>query len=174
MTVALGGAMSPGNSPGTQTIADLTWGDGGSYIWEVNDSNGSEGADPGWDWIDVTTSFDLSGLSAGGFTIDITSLTTGNVAGLAAGFDYSGLEYGDPFATSFTILTLASGNITGFDAGDFVLDDGNFVNGKLEWSLAAAGADLVLSAVFVPEPSSTALLGLGGLALMLRRKRSAA
>ena len=26
--------------------------------------------------------------------------------------------------------------------------------------------------VFVPEPSSTALLGLGGLALMLRRKRS--
>jgi len=26
----------------------------------------------------------------------------------------------------------------------------------------------------VPEPSSTALLGLGGLALMLRRKRSAA
>ena len=27
---------------------------------------------------------------------------------------------------------------------------------------------------FVPEPSSTALLGLGGLALMLRRKRSAA
>ena len=172
MTVALGGAMSPGNSPGTQTIADLTWGDGGSYIWEVNDSNGTQGADPGWDWIDVTTSFDLSGLSAGGFTIDITSLTTGNVAGLAAGFDYSGLAFGDPFATTFTILTLDSGNITGFDAGDFVLDDGNFVNGKLEWSLDAVGADLVLSAVFVPEPSSTALLGLGGLALMLRRKRA--
>jgi len=32
----------------------------------------------------------------------------------------------------------------------------------------------VLNAFFVPEPSSTALLGLGGLALMLRRKRSAA
>lgn len=172
MTVALGGAMSPGNSPGTQTIADLTWGDGGSYIWEVNDSNGTQGADPGWDWIDVTTSFDLSGLSAGGFTIDITSLTTGNVAGLAAGFDYSGLEYGDPFATSFTILTLASGNITGFDAGDFVLDDGNFVNGKLEWSLDAVGADLVLSAVFVPEPSSAALLGLGLSTLLLRRRRA--
>jgi hypothetical protein len=33
---------------------------------------------------------------------------------------------------------------------------------------------VVLNAVFVPEPSSAALLGLGGLALMLRRKRSAA
>jgi fibronectin-binding autotransporter adhesin len=172
MTVALGGAMSPGNSPGTQTIADLTWEDGGSYIWEVNDSNGTRGAHPGWDWVDVTTSFDLSGLSAGGFTIDIDSLTTGNDAGLAAGFDYSGLAFGDPFATTFTILTLDSGNITGFDAGDFVFDTSGFANDKLEWSIAATGSDLVLSAVFVPEPSSTALLGLGGLALMLRRKRS--
>jgi autotransporter-associated beta strand protein len=172
MTVALGGAMSPGNSPGTQTIADLTWEDGGSYIWEVNDSNGTRGADPGWDWVDVTTSFDLSGLSAGGFTIDIDSLTTGNDAGLAAGFDYSGLAFGDPFATTFTILTLDSGNITGFDAGDFVFDTGGFANGKLEWSIDAVGADLILSAVFVPEPSSASLLGLGGLALMLRRKRA--
>ena len=172
MTVSMGGAMSPGNSPGTQTIANLTWGDGGSYIWEVNDSNGTQGADTGWDWIDVTTSFDLSGLSAGGFTIDIDSLTTGNDAGLAAGFDYAGLAYGDPFATTFTILTLDSGSITGFDAGDFVFDTSGFANGKLEWSIAATGSDLVLSAVFVPEPSSTALLGLGLSSLLLRRRRS--
>jgi hypothetical protein len=49
------------------------------------------------------------------------------------------------------------------------------VNGKLEWSISLDDGvtdSLVLSAVFVPEPSSTALLGLGGLALMLRRKRS--
>ena len=172
MTISLGGVQSPGNSPGTQTVADLTWGDGGSYIWEVNNSNGSQGGDTGWDWIDVTTSFDLSGLSAGGFTIDIDSLTTGNDAGLAAGFDYAGLAYGDPFATTFTILTLDSGNITGFDAGDFVFDTSGFANGKLEWSIDAIGSDLVLSAVFVPEPSSTALLGLGLSSLLLRRKRS--
>ena len=172
MTISLGGVQSPGNSPGTQTVADLTWGDGGSYMWEVNDSNGSQGGDTGWDWIDVTTSFDLSGLSAGGFTIDIDSLTTGNDAGLAAGFDYAGLAYGDPFATTFTILTLGSGSITGFDAGDFVFDTSGFANGKLEWSIDAIGSDLVLSAVFVPEPSSTALLGLGLSSLLLRRKRS--
>ncbi|MGB2011882.1 MAG: PEP-CTERM sorting domain-containing protein [Akkermansiaceae bacterium] len=35
-----------------------------------------------------------------------------------------------------------------------------------------SGSDLVLQAYAVPEPSSTALLGLGGIALALRRKRS--
>ena len=39
-------------------------------------------------------------------------------------------------------------------------------------SIASASIDNV-SIVFVPEPSSTALLGLGGLALLMRRKRSA-
>ncbi|NCF13625.1 MAG: PEP-CTERM sorting domain-containing protein, partial [Verrucomicrobiaceae bacterium] len=62
--------------------------------------------------------------------------------------------------------------ITGFDAGDFVFDTSGFANGKLEWSIDAIGSDLVLSAVFVPEPSSTALLGLGLSSLLLRRKRS--
>ena len=178
MTISLGGVQSPGNSPGTQTVADLTWADGGTYLWEINNLNGGQGVDSGWDWIDVTNSFDLSGLSADGFTIDITSLTNpGNIAGLADGFDYSGLAYNDPFPTTFTILTFTNGDITGFDAGDFVLDPGNFANGKLEWSinlLEGTSDSLFLSAVFVPEPSSTALLGLGGLALMLRRKRSAA
>ena len=176
MTISLGGVQSPGNSPGTQTVADLTWADGGTYLWEINNLNGGQGVDSGWDWIDVTNSFDLSGLSADGFTIDITSLTNpGNIAGLADGFDYSGLAYNDPFPTTFTILTFTNGDITGFDAGDFVLDPGNFANGKLEWSinlLEGTSDSLFLSAVFVPEPSSTALLGLGGLALMLRRKRS--
>ena len=37
--------------------------------------------------------------------------------------------------------------------------------------LSIDGDNLLLT-VYVPEPSSTALLGLGGLALMLRRKRS--
>ena len=35
---------------------------------------GTQGADPGWDWIDVTNTFDLSGITTG-FNIDITSLT---------------------------------------------------------------------------------------------------
>jgi hypothetical protein len=65
------------------------------------------------------------------------------------------------------------GTLTGdFDASEFNLLTGNFANSKVGWNIDIVGNDLVLNAVFVPEPSSAALLGLGGLALMLRRKRS--
>ena len=176
-TIGLGGILSPGNSPGTQTFDNLVWENGGTYLWEINaDSlnggSGTQGADPGWDWISVTNDWDISGITTG-FNIDITSLTGANDAGLADGFDYSGKSYLDPFET-FTILSFGTFDDT-FDASLFSLNDSaSFLNPKVGWSLEISGNDLVLNAVFVPEPSSTALLGLGGLALMLRRKRSAA
>ncbi|MDG1356715.1 MAG: PEP-CTERM sorting domain-containing protein, partial [Akkermansiaceae bacterium] len=71
------------------------------------------------------------------------------------------------------IIATASSGITGFDAADFILDSSGFSNApSWEWGIVLSGGDLVLEAYAVPEPSSTALLGLGGLALMLRRKRS--
>ena len=172
-TIGDGATLSPGNSPGTQTFDNLTWVNGGTYLWEINAdlaSGGGEGVDSGWDWIDVTNTFDLSGITTG-FNIDITSLTNpGNIAGLADGFNYTGKTYLDSFE-SFTILSF--GSLTGtFDASEFNLLTGNFANSKVGWNIDIVGNDLVLNAVFVPEPSSTALLGLGGLALMLRRKRS--
>ena len=171
-TVGAGATLSPGNSPGTQTFDNLTWVNGGTYLWEINAdlaSGGGEGVDSGWDWIDVTSDWNIGGITTG-FNIDITSLTTGNIAGLADGFNYSGKSYLDPYE-SFTILSF--GTLTGdFDASEFNLLTGNFANSKVGWNIDIVGNDLVLNAVFVPEPSSTALLGLGGLALMLRRKRS--
>ena len=173
MTISLGGVISPGNSPGTAITGAQTWNDGGSYLWEINNSGGLKGDDPGWDWLSISGDLTLNSLNPGQFTIDITSLDLSNNAGLAAGFDYSGLAYGDPFAPTFIIAT--ANNITGFEAGDFLLDGSGFVNGKLEWSISLDDGvtdSLVLSAVFVPEPSSTALLGLGGLMLALRRRRA--
>ena len=168
--LTVNGVIAPGNSPGTLATGSQLWNNGGSYLWEINDSAGAKGGDFGWDWLDITGDLNLANLSTGGFTIDITSLTTANDPGLAAGFDYSGLAYGDPFGTSFIIAS--ADTISGFDAGLFTLDDSAFVNGKLDWSIIESGTDLVLSAVFVPEPSSTTLLGLGGLALALRRRRA--
>ena len=44
-TVGTGAILSPGNSPGTQTFDNLTWVNGGTYLWEINaDSlNGGSG-----------------------------------------------------------------------------------------------------------------------------------
>ena len=167
--LTVNGVIAPGNSPGTLTTGSQLWNIGGSYLWEINDSGGSKGGTTGWDWLDIDGDLNLASLSAGGFTIDIDSLNSSDLTGTADGFDYSGLAYGDAYGTTFIIAT--ADTITGFESGDFILDDSGFVNGKLEWSISESGTDLVLSAVFVPEPSSTALLGLGGLALMLRRKR---
>ena len=172
MTIGLDGVISPGNSPGTAITGAQTWNDGGSYLWEINNSGGLKGEDPGWDWLSISGDLTLNSLNPSQFTIDITSLDLSNNAGLAAGFDYSGLAYGDPFAPTFIIAT--ANNITGFEAGDFLLDDSGFVNGKLEWSISLDDGvtdSLVLSAVFVPEPSSTALIALGGLALAFRRRK---
>ena len=38
MTISLGGVISPGNSPGTAITGAQTWEDGGTYLWEINDS----------------------------------------------------------------------------------------------------------------------------------------
>ena len=175
--LTVNGVIAPGNSPGTLATGSQLWNDGGSYLWEINASNdagGTIGTDPGWDWLDITGTLDLSLLSTGGFTIDIDSLTSGNIAGDAVGFDTWTKGNPGDVDYSFTIATASSG-ITGFDADNFTLDSSGFSNApSWDWQIVLSGSDLVLEAYAVPEPSSTALLGLGGLALMLRRKRSAA
>ena len=172
--LTVNGVLAPGNSPGTLSTGSQTWNDGGSYLWEINASNdagGTIGSDPGWDWLDITGTLDLSSLTAGGFTIDINSLTSGNIAGDAVGFDTWTKGSPGDVDYSFTIATASSG-ITGFDADNFTLDSSGFSNApSWEWGIVLSGSDLVLEAYAVPEPSSTALIGLGGLALMLRRKR---
>ncbi|MGB2092236.1 MAG: beta strand repeat-containing protein, partial [Akkermansiaceae bacterium] len=171
MTINSGGVISPGNSPGTAITGSQTWNDGGAYLWEVNDSGGTKGDDPGWDWLDITGTLELGSLSAGGFTIDIDSLTASNVVGDAVGFD-TFTQMDGIFDYSFVIAT-ASGGINDFDASLFTLDSSGFSNApSWDWQIVLSGNDLVLEAYAVPEPSSTALLGLGGLALALRRKRS--
>jgi autotransporter-associated beta strand protein len=169
--VEVNGVISPGNSPGTMSTGTQTWNDGGSYLWEINDSGGTQGADPGWDWLSITGSLELGGLSAGSFTIDIDSLN-GLVAGNAAGFDT--WTKGSPGDVDYSfIIATASSGITGFDADNFTLDSSGFSNAPgWDWQIKLSGGDLVLEAYAVPEPSSSALLGLGALALALRRRRA--
>jgi hypothetical protein len=120
VTVGASAILSPGNSPGIQQFTSgLTWAGGGQYLWEINDwSNGTPG-----------TTFDQIQVTGGGlaitsdtnnkFTIKITSLTSGNVAGAVPGWGAGTTPL------SFTILTAPAG-ITGFDTNAFNLDTGSF------------------------------------------------
>ena len=147
--------------------------DGGSYLWEINDSGGTQGADSGWDWLDITGTLDLTNLTTDGFTIDIDSLTSSNISGAPEGFDIYDDSY-TVFDYEFVIAT-ASDGITGFSADKFILDSSGF--SALQpgqgwyWDIVEDNNNLVLQAFAVPEPSSTALLGLGALVLAFRRKR---
>ena len=169
--LTVNGVIAPGNSPGTLATGSQLWNNGGSYLWEINDSAGAKGGDSGWDWLDITGDLNLANLSTGGFTIDIDSLSLANSIGDAAGFE--SWSKGDGVVDYSFIIASASAGISGFDATDFSFDSSGFSNGpSWDWQIVLSGNDLVLEAYAVPEPSSTALLGLGGLALMLRRKRS--
>ena len=67
-------------------------------------------------------------------------------------------------------------DISGFGGGDFSIADVSNVLAVFTVNAGAVGDGAIsidnFNMTAVPEPSSTALLGLGGLALMLRRKRS--
>ena len=74
--------------------------------------------------------------------------------------------------TGYTALSVGASGLP-VDFGGFV-EDLVLTTSITSGSTAQRLRDLQFSFEVVPEPSSTALLGLGGLALMLRRKRSAA
>jgi fibronectin-binding autotransporter adhesin len=153
--------VSPGNSPGTQNYAAMTWAGGGTYLWEINDAAGQAGQDPGWDLLSIAGALTITATSANPFTIDITSLS-GSVPGEPANLDDFGY---------WTIAT-AAGGITGFDADAFVLDRGGF-SGALAGNFAIfqEGNSIVLG--YVPEPNAFLLAILGLLGLLALRRRPA-
>jgi len=170
VTIASGGTISPGNSPGTLTTADETWNGGGSYVWEINnasDAGGAKGVT--YDWLNIGGTLTLDNTSDSKFTISITSLTAGNVAGLTPGFSY-GTSY------SWTLAT-ATAPIANFSADKFLIDTSAFFNdtanlGNFSIVLSADNLSLNLTYTAVPEPAAWgAIFGFGLLALAATRRR---
>jgi autotransporter-associated beta strand protein len=176
LTVASGGTLSPGNSPGTLTASSATWNGGGTYVWEINNFLGSAGTN--WDFLNVTGGLAISASAGNRFIIDIVSLlASANTTGPADGFD--------AFANySFAIAT-AAGGITGFNSSYFDILTSGFANsmnpeGALAagaWGIIQDGNSLKLNytaATAIPEPATGGLLlmGLGIVAAMRRRQRS--
>ena len=171
-SLLVNGTLTPGNSPGTLNTGSQTWFNGGNYNWQIFDAAGSAGS--GYDLLNIDGSLDLSNLTAGGFGINMWSLSginpdvSGNATNFNAANNYS------------WILAQAAAGITGFEATDFSIftsaNNGtagfsNTFDGAL--SIAVAGNNLVLNYQAVPEPSSAALtlLGLVSTLALARRRR---
>jgi hypothetical protein len=98
--------------------------------------------------------YNLSGGGLSGTTVDaVTSFVGGTSGTFSQTYDISGFGGGD-FSIADVSNVLAVFTVNAGAAGDGAISIDNF------------------NMTAVPEPSSTALLGLGGLALALRRRRS--
>ncbi|MDT4967194.1 MAG: hypothetical protein QOJ64_1931, partial [Acidobacteriota bacterium] len=144
-TVALNGKLSPGASPGTLNTGATSYNSGGTYVFEINNATGTKGADPGWDWNNVTGTLDIAATTGSPFTIDINGLNTGNTPGTVSNFDRH-ISYS-------WIIATASAGITNFAANKFILSTTNFTNnnsisGNISngtFSISVVGNDLVLN-----------------------------
>ncbi|MEO6740616.1 MAG: PEP-CTERM sorting domain-containing protein [Chthoniobacteraceae bacterium] len=159
VNVTDGGRFSPGNSPGTATVSQLTLSGGGSYQFELNSANATPG-----NGIDFINDLGLLTIAAGTtpnsvFTIALVTLDGANQPSALSDFD-SSLPYG------FTLATTATG-ISGFAANEFAVDASGFANNLRggTFSVAQQGNSLMLNFTPVPEPT-TAVLLCGGLGLL--------
>ena len=114
-----------------------------------------------WDWINVTNTTTLSGISVSSLlTIDVV-----NFGGLVGTTDPTD-------SMSWIFLTSANG-ITGFDADAFAFTTtglSGWTNGT--WSVTQVGNSLQVNYAAIPEPATALLFGLGGIgAWLLRRNK---
>jgi autotransporter-associated beta strand protein len=172
LVVQNGGTIAPGNSPGIlNVVGNTTWENGGNYNWELLDATGAAGT--GWDQLAIAGALDLASLTAGGFNVNVWSLSDALTSGNALNFDGS-LSYSWPIAT-------ATGGITGFDAGDFTIfttannGTNGFTNpftGSFSMSVTGNNLNLNYGPTPVPEPGSAfTVLALFSGAVLNRRKR---
>ena len=143
ITVANGGKLSPGASPGTLTVGGninlSAVNTASSLIFELGTTS---------DQITLT----IGTLSIGTGTLGFSDFAFSNSGGLAAG--------------EYTLFDSTTDIIGSLDAGDLTGTIGAF---SATLGFGDTDNDIVLTVV--PEPSSVALLGLGVFGLMRRRRR---
>ena len=162
-----------------QTLAGTGDVDGATQM--MAGSNLSAG-DGGVGELSFLTSLDVASASASSLLFDLGSAGTGDLIDVTGNLNIgNGLLDLDDFVFTNLGATSVTGTYTWnlfqattFDFTNLGSNTTDNIFGSYSATLAISGGNVVQLTMFVPEPSSTALLGLGGLMLALRRKRSAA
>ena len=132
------------------------------------------------DTLSFLSSLDIQNASAGSLLFDLGAAGTGDTVNVTGQLSIGdGLLDLDSFAFTDLGVTSVTGTYTWnlFNVGsyDFTTLGSNTTStpfASIKSASLAISGNLIQLTMTVPEPSSTALLGLGGIALMLRRKRS--
>jgi autotransporter-associated beta strand protein len=165
-TINNNGRISPGNSVGTLSVSNsLSFNNGGSYLWEINGTNGPAGT--AWDLITVDTTtvgdglgtlnlpgsgqFTVNGLAIDSFTFDGNQDYTNNyfliveaagITGSTANLAFLGAGLGSGswfFSTNATGLflnyTAALGNITFTNSSIAFQGDADIANPAGPWGV---------------------------------------
>ena len=163
---------SGGTLGGTGSIGGATTLDSGGFL---SPGDGGTG-----DTLSFLSSLDIQNASAGSLLFDLGAAGTGDTVNVTGQLSIGdGLLDLDSFAFTDLGVTSVTGTYTWnlFNVGsyDFTTLGSNTTStpfASIKSASLAISGNLIQLTMTVPEPSSTALLGLGGIALMLRRKRS--
>lgn len=163
---ANGGILAPGNSVGVFGGANWEFGQAGTFHFEINNATGTAGGPSGWDLLALTGTLNITATPTSRFLIDLDSLD-GALAGPAANFN-SGNNYSWAFVTATSI--------TGFAADLFAINSTGFANGTDGgwFSVSQSGNSLLVnftSLTAIPEPSSLAILTVGGVGFAAYKRR---
>jgi len=176
LTVASGGTVSPGNSPGALYSAAFEAQGGGNYNWQIHDVAGTAGAATGWDLIPVAGDLDLTGLSPGSrFNINTWTLSGvgPDVNGAPLNYDPE-LEYRFPIFTvpSLSSILLPQGfgqPVNDMDLSSLFAVRTSAINGTAGWAGSVPALTAVrigldgtsVDLVIVPEPGVAVLATVG-------------
>lgn len=175
LTIDDGATIAPGSSIGTMSFfGDQTWGPGGMYELEINNTSGTPGVN--WDLLVIEAT--SSPLQNGDLTITATAdnpfviklvsvLGDGSTPG-----DLPPLD-GGAFSGPLVFVTV-DGTIIGFDPSKFVLDVSRAGPWPLIYQFGLVGDNMLALYLRAPEPGSLliwSLVGGAGGAWGWRRRR---
>lgn len=112
-TIADGGTISPGNSPGTIFLSNAVFGTNGNYNWQLYDAAGVAGATNGYDWISATGGLNITANATDKFNINLWTLS-----GLGPDTNGSAINFDSAGSYQWTLGTWALG-ITNWSADYF-------------------------------------------------------